>query len=218
MRDLEAGTAAFLEALRLAPDLPGVRQALAKATAQMEGRGSANATALVEQYRMLLHGQLSPEERFEIICKIGRLQHEELNDQAAALGTYLQAAQLRPSDVGVLHELVEIHSANRHWSRAVDVLERLVSITSGRDKVCYLGALASILNGELDSPIEAVALYERALEEDPRCIVGKSAAFSSPKRICNGNRAIVVASKTRDSSARPTPAARILRSASCCWP
>jgi tetratricopeptide (TPR) repeat protein len=167
MRDLEAGTAAFLEALRLAPDLPGVRQALAKATAQMEGRGSANATALVEQYRVLLHGQLSPDERFEIICKIGRLQHEELNDQAAALGTYLQAAQLQPSDVGVLHELVEIHSANRHWSRAVDVLERLVSITSGRDKVCYLGALASILNGELDSPIEAVALYERALDEDP---------------------------------------------------
>ncbi len=167
LRDLEAGTAAFMEALRLAPDLPGVRQSLAKATAQMEGRGSANATALVEQYRVLLHGQLSPDERFDIICKIGRLQREELNDQAAALGTYLQAAQLRPNDVGVLHELVEIHSANRHWSRAVDVLESLVSITSGRDKVCYLGALASILNGELDSPLEAVALYDRALDEDP---------------------------------------------------
>jgi tetratricopeptide (TPR) repeat protein len=167
MRDLEAGTAAYLEALRLAPDLPGVRQALAKATAQMEGRGNANATALVEQYRVLLHGQLSPDERFEIICKIGRLQREELHDQAAALGTYLQAAQLRPDDVGVLHELVEIHTANRHWSRAVDVLEKLVSITTGRDKVCYLGALASILNGELDAPLEAVALYDRALDEDP---------------------------------------------------
>ena len=167
MRDLEAGTASYLEALRLAPDLPGVRQALAKATAQMEGRGNVNATALIEQYRVLLHGQVSPDERFEIICKIGRLQHEELHDQAAALGTYLQAAQLRPGDVGVLHELVEIHTVNRHWARAVDVLEKLVSITTGRDKVCYLGALASILNGELDAPLEAVALYDRALDEDP---------------------------------------------------
>jgi len=167
LRDLEAGTASFMEALRLAPDLPGVRSALAKATAQMEGRGSANAAALVEQYRVLLHGQLPADERFDIICKIGCLQREELNDQAAALGTYLQAAQLRPNDVGVLHELVEIHSANRHWSRAVDVLEHLVSITSGRDKVCYLGALASILNSELDSPMEAVVLYDRALDEDP---------------------------------------------------
>jgi tetratricopeptide (TPR) repeat protein len=167
MRDLEAGTTDFMEALRLAPDLPGVRAALAKATAQMEGRGTANATVLIEQYRVLLHGQLSPDERFEVICKIGRLQREELSDQAAALGTYLQAAQLRPNDVGVLHELVEIHTANRHWARAVDVLEKLVSITSGRDKVCYLSALASILNVELDSPIEAVALYDRALDEDP---------------------------------------------------
>ncbi len=166
MRDLEGGTAAYMEALRLAPDLPGLRQSLAKATAQMEGRGAANAAALVEQYRVLLHGQLSVDERFEIVCKIGRLQREELSDQAAALGTYLQAAQLRPDDVNVLHELVEIHTLNRHWSRAVDVLERLVSITSGRDKVCYLGALASILNSELDSPLEAVALYDRALDED----------------------------------------------------
>jgi tetratricopeptide (TPR) repeat protein len=167
MRDLQAGTASFMEALRLAPDLPGVRQALAQATAQMEGRGSANAMALVEQYRVILHGQIPPDEQFEIMCKIGRLQRDELHDKAAALGTYLQAAQLRPNDVGVLHELVEIHTANRHWSRAVDVLEKLVSVTSGRDKVCYLGALASILNVELDSPMEAVALYDRALDEDP---------------------------------------------------
>ena len=167
LRDVPAGTHAFMEALRLAPDLPGVRQALAKATAQMEGRGGANAQALIEQYRVLLHGHLSVDERFDIICKIGRLQREEMNDLPAALGSYLQAAQLRPDDVGVLHELVELHTLNRHWSRAVDVLERLVSLTSGRERVCYLVALASILNSELDSPDEAVALYDRALDEDP---------------------------------------------------
>jgi tetratricopeptide (TPR) repeat protein len=167
LRDIEAGTAAFMEALKLAPDLPGARQALAKATAQAEGRGPANATALVEQYRVLLHGQLSADERFDIICRIGRLQREELNDVPAALGTFLQASQLRPDDVGVLHELVELHTHNHHWSRAVDVLERLVRITSGREKVCYLIALASILNGELDSPDEAVRLYDLALDEDP---------------------------------------------------
>jgi tetratricopeptide (TPR) repeat protein len=166
LRDVAAGTHAFMEALRLAPDLPGVRQALAKATAQMEGRGASNAQALVEQYRVLLHGQLSVDERFDIICRIGRLQREEMNDLPGALGSYLQAAQLRPDDVGVLHELVELHTVNRHWSRAVDVLERLVSLTSGREKVCYLVALASIINCELDSPDEAVALYERALDED----------------------------------------------------
>ena len=42
-----------------------------------------------------------------------------------------------------------------------------MALTSGREKVCYLVALASILNCELDSPDEAVALYDRALDEDP---------------------------------------------------
>ncbi len=167
LRDVAAGTQSFVDALRLAPDLPGARHALAKATAQMEGRGASNAKALIEQFRVLLHGQLSVDERFDIICKIARLQREELDDLPAALGSYLQASQLRPDDVGVLHELVELHTANRHWSRAVDVLERLVALTSGREKVCYLVALASILNCELDSPDEAVALYDRALDEDP---------------------------------------------------
>lgn len=167
LRDSAAGTTAFMEALQFAPDLPGAREALVDATAKMEGRGPTNAAALVEQYRTLLHGTLPPDERFEIICKIGRLQREELNDQPAALGTFLQAAQLRPDDVGVLHELVEIHTFNRHWSRAVDVLERLVRLTVGRDKSCYLVALASILHHELDSPDEAVALYDQALDEDP---------------------------------------------------
>jgi len=167
LRDLEAGVAAYMEALRLAPDYPQARRALARATEQMEGRGSVNATAMVEQYRALLRGQLSQDERFDIICKIGRLQREELGDLPAALGTYLQASELRPDDVGVLHELVEIHTQNRHWSRAADVLERLVSLTEGRERVCYLVALASILNSELDAPSEAVALYDRALDEDP---------------------------------------------------
>ena len=167
-RDLEAGVAAYLEALRLAPDFPQARRALARATEQMEGRGSVNAAALVEQYRTLLRGQLSQDERWDIIRKIGRLQREELGDLPAALGTYLQAAELRPDDVEVLHELVELHTQNRHWSRAADVLERLVALTTGREKVCYLVALASILNSELDAPAEAVALYDRALDEDPR--------------------------------------------------
>jgi tetratricopeptide (TPR) repeat protein len=166
MRDLEEGAAALVEATRLAPELPGLRQALAKASAETEGRGPGNATALIERYRILLRGPLPDDECFDLLCKIGRLQREELHDHPAALASYLQAAKLRPHDVGVLHELVEIHTASRHWSRAVDVLEQLVALTSGRDKICYLNALASILGSELDSPMDAVALYDRALDED----------------------------------------------------
>jgi tetratricopeptide (TPR) repeat protein len=63
--------------------------------------------------------------------------------------------------------VVELHIQNRHWARAVAVLERLVSLTRGPERACNLIALAGILHSELDAPAEGVAIYDRALDEDP---------------------------------------------------
>jgi hypothetical protein len=49
----------------------------------------------------------------------------------------------------------------------VNVLEQLVETESGKDKARYLVAIANILNYELQSPVEAVELYDQALDEDP---------------------------------------------------
>jgi len=87
-----------MKALELAPDLPDLREALAEANSQIEGRGPDDAAALVEQHRVLLAGAGSPDESFEILCRIGGLQREELNDQKAAQETFEQALALRPND------------------------------------------------------------------------------------------------------------------------
>ncbi len=167
LRSAEAAAEAFMKALELAPNLVVAREALIEANARIEGRGPENATALIEQHRRLLEGKISPDERFEYLCRVGRLQREELNDHRAALETFLQASILRPDDADVLHELVEIHTLNGHWSRVVDVLERLVRLSSGADKARYLVATANVLNYELESPVEAVDLYNQALDENP---------------------------------------------------
>jgi tetratricopeptide (TPR) repeat protein len=98
---------------------------------------------------------------------MGRLQREELHDNRAALETFLRASTLRPDDPDVLHELVEIHTQDGHWSRVVGALERLARLSSGRDKARTLVATANILNYELEAPLEAVDLYNQALDEDP---------------------------------------------------
>jgi len=165
--DAGAAAAEFMKAIELAPDLPELREALAEANSKMVGRGPADAAALIEQQRVLLAGAASPDERFEILCRIGQLQREELNDQRAARETYLQAIELRPHDPETLHELMEIYTLEEEWTRAVDVLEQLVACESGKDKARYLVAMANILNYELESPVEAVALYNQALDEDP---------------------------------------------------
>jgi tetratricopeptide (TPR) repeat protein len=167
LHDAEAAADDFMKALELAPNLVAARVGLAEANARIEGRGPENATVLIEQTRRLLEGNLSTDERFEYLCRIGRLQREELNDQAAALETFLQAFDLRPDDTDVLHELVEIHTLNGHWSRVVEVLERLVRLSAGEDKARYLVATANILNYELEAPLEAVDLYNQALDLNP---------------------------------------------------
>jgi len=143
-----------MKALELAPDLPDLREALAEASAMTEGRGPSDATALIEQNRVLLAGAASADERFEILCRIGRLQREELNDQRAAQETFEQALTLRPHDPETLHELMEIYTLLEQWRRAVNVLEQLVETESGKDKARYLVAIANILNYELQSPVE----------------------------------------------------------------
>ena len=167
LRDSEAAAEALMKALELAPDRADARQALAQANARIEGRGPENAKALIEQYLRLLDGNLSPDERFGYLCRMGRLQREELHDHRAALETFLRASTLRPDDLDVLHELVEIHTHDGHWSRVVGVLERLAHLSSGRDKARTLVATANILNYELEAPLEAVDLYNQALDEDP---------------------------------------------------
>jgi hypothetical protein len=62
---------------------------------------------------------------------------------------------------------MEIYTLDQQWQRAVGVLEQLVQTESGKDKARYLVAMANILNYELASPVEAVEIYQQALDEDP---------------------------------------------------
>jgi golgin subfamily B member 1 len=165
--DTNAAAQALLKAFEIEPDLPDLREALDEANAKMEGGGPGNAKMLVEQNRALLSGAKSPDERFEILCRIGQLQHEELNDPKAALEAYQQALELRPKDVEVMQSLLEIYTLQQQWNRAVDVLEHLVQIETGKDKARTMVALANIINYEMDSPTEAVEIYEQVLDLDP---------------------------------------------------
>ncbi|HEX7598958.1 MAG TPA: tetratricopeptide repeat protein, partial [Polyangia bacterium] len=167
LHNADAAAEAFMKALQLVPDLAAARQGLVEANARIEGRGPDNAAALIEQYRRLLEGNLSADERFDYLWRMARLQREELYDHRAALETLRQAFALRPDDPDLLHELVEIHSQNGHWSHAVEALERLALSAIGGDRARYLVAIANILNYELESPLDAVEVYDKALDENP---------------------------------------------------
>ncbi len=167
LHNADAAAEELMRALELVPNLTAARVALAEANARIEGRGPDNAAAVIAQIRQLLEGNISTDERIEHLCRMAHLQREELYDHRAALESLRQAYALRPHDVDLLHEMLDIHTQNSHWSRAVEVLERLAQLTQGEDRARTLVAMANILNCELESPREAVDAFDQALDENP---------------------------------------------------
>jgi tetratricopeptide (TPR) repeat protein len=168
LHNADAAAEDLMKALELAPNNAAARVALAEANERIEGRGPDNAAAVIAQLRQLLEGNLSTDDRVEYLCRIAHLQRDELYDHRAALESLQQAYTLRPDDEDLLHEMLDIHSQNGHWSRAVEVLERLAQLSQGEDRARTLVAMANILSYELESPREAVEVFNQALDEDPQ--------------------------------------------------
>lgn len=163
----EAAATAFTQALAIAPDNKACRDGLAKAHARFSGTGPEAARAVIAQQRLLLDGAASADEKFEILSGIAVAERDQLGDSAAALKTYFDMLALRPDDPVTLHETFEIYTGARDWQHAVEILERLVKVESGKTRARYLVAMGNILNYEMRVTERAVEVYNLVLDEDP---------------------------------------------------
>ncbi len=165
--EAEAAAAAFTQALEIAPDNQACREALAQAHGRLSGKGPETARAIIEQQRMLLQGSASPDEKFETLAGIAQSEREQLGDLHAALKTYFEMLALRPDDPVTLHEVFEIYTQAHDWAQAVEILERLVKVESGKTRARLLVAMGNILNYQLKITERAVEVYNLVLDEDP---------------------------------------------------
>jgi tetratricopeptide (TPR) repeat protein len=164
--EAEAAANAFTLALEIAPDNKGCRDALARAHARFSGKGPEAAHAIIDQQRFLLNGAATADEKFEILSKIAVSQRDQLGDVHAAIKTYFELLTLRPNDPVTLHEVFEIYTTARDWARAVEILEQLVKVETGKTRARYLVAMGNILNYELGVTERAVEVYNLVLDED----------------------------------------------------
>jgi tetratricopeptide (TPR) repeat protein len=164
--DASAAASAFTRALEIAPDHAGSREGLARAHARLTSQGPEGTKAVIEQQRLLLAGAKSPDEEFEILGNIARSERDSLGDLRASLKTYFDMLALRPDDAVTLHEVLEIYTQAREWTRAVEILERLVKVETGKTRARYLVAMGNILNYELKTTERAVEVYNLVLDED----------------------------------------------------
>ncbi|MBN2574585.1 MAG: hypothetical protein JXP73_08455 [Deltaproteobacteria bacterium] len=164
--DAEAAAAVFTQALEIAPENQACRDGLARAHGKLSGKGPEAARAVVAQQRLLAEGAASPDERFDILAGIAARERDELADARAALHTYFEMLSLRPDDPVTLHEVFEIYTNAREWARAVEILERLVKVETGKTRTRYLVAMGNILNYEMRVQERAIEVYNLVLDED----------------------------------------------------
>ncbi len=167
MGEAAAAADAFTRGLALASDHPGCREGLARAHARLAGAGPEAARGIIEQQRLLAQGAGTPEERFEILAGIATRERDDLGDLRASLNTYFEMLAIKPDDPVTLHEVFEIYTAAREWARAVEILERLVKVETGKTRARYLVAMGNILNYELRVQERAIEVYNLVLDEDP---------------------------------------------------
>jgi tetratricopeptide (TPR) repeat protein len=163
----EAAATAFTQALEIVPDHQACRDGLARAHNKLSGKGPQAARAVIAQQRLLAEGAASPEEQFDILAGIAARERDELADPRAALHTYFEMLAIKPDDPVTLHEVFEIYANAREWARAVEILERLVKVETGKTRARYLVAMGNILNYELRTTERAIEVYNLVLDEDP---------------------------------------------------
>ena len=98
--------------------------------------------------------------------RIARIQRQRLGNDAEALAALERAAELAPTDIGVLTELGAIHERAGRSEALSDVLQRLTQVEkSPRALISLLNRLGSLHQGR----VEAVAIhwFNAALAIDP---------------------------------------------------
>ncbi|HEY1546829.1 MAG TPA: tetratricopeptide repeat protein, partial [Kofleriaceae bacterium] len=104
-------------------------------------------------------------EKIILLDQIGGIYHERLQNAQKATAAYVEALEVAPEDHQLLQKLLELYSETKQWKKAVETIERFVSLESdGPRKGAYYYAAATLCRDELKSLDEAVDYYNRALD------------------------------------------------------
>ncbi len=123
--------------------------------------------AALEHQKAIVEKISSPEEKWRMLMEVARTERDVLGDAQGALQAFKKALAIKPLDRSVLSDMVELHSQLRQWRPAADLLLKMGESEEIGAQGPYLVAAANILHYEVFATDEAIALYERALDENP---------------------------------------------------
>ena len=113
--------------------------------------------------------ELAPsKERVNLLFELGELVADQVGDNDYAARCFLLALDEAPNDRRILTRLMQLFSAEKDWSRLLDIVERLAElIDDPEQKAKYLHTAAMVAAREIGDPDRALLLLDAALDEDP---------------------------------------------------
>ncbi|MHB1846452.1 MAG: tetratricopeptide repeat protein [Deltaproteobacteria bacterium] len=155
----------FEKALELDPSHQPSHQSL------IELFEAASAWDQALEHRQRLLETLEGDARFEMCVGIARLSREHLGDPYQAIDAYQQALRVHPDRSDVLESLLAVYRETKQGQKAVEVLEKLLSLAAARGDPRVARdlhfALATILRDEIKDDERAIAELNAALDADP---------------------------------------------------
>ena len=126
---------------------------------------------LIELHRNQLNWVTKPEETVSLYHKIARVYESELRDLGAAARTYEELLKLVPGSVSALRSLGRLFEATREWDRLIEVSETEVRLVEDdRVRAHLLFKIGSVYETHRTDEDKAISYYERAVDNDPRCV------------------------------------------------
>jgi tetratricopeptide (TPR) repeat protein len=108
------------------------------------------------------------DERFDLLLEIGDAEFTKLKQRARASKTYVAALEERPDDRGLLTKLMQLYSEEKDWAKLVEVVLRLADfVDDAKQRAKYMHTAAIVASRQLGETDQALAFYERALQDDP---------------------------------------------------
>jgi tetratricopeptide (TPR) repeat protein len=129
-------------------------------------RQQGRTAELVSGLRAWADVEPSAEQRIALLHEAAELAHQELSQPELAADCYQELLAIDRSHVGALRALCDIRRGQSRWNEVVGLLERLLEVVTGTDRVPAAQAIGQVYRDHLNDPRAAIRAYETALELD----------------------------------------------------
>jgi tetratricopeptide (TPR) repeat protein len=165
LRDIEKARAAWRRLLELDPGHLATARPAAAALARLY-EAAEEWPRLIDVLHRQAEWAQKPEERKELLFRVGRIQEELTVDPKAAIRTYREILDGDPEDRAALDALERLHTAQNEWVELIDVLRRRLDLErDGRERRELLWRIAQLTEKQLQDVGDALAGYHAVLDE-----------------------------------------------------